>query len=49
MALVFNAFSLDRRHSRILNHDPLLIVLVIGAATIYVTVISTMTLQRQGK
>lgn len=49
MALVFNAFSLVAAILGLLAHDPLLIVLVIGAAALYVTVTTPMTLQRQGK
>ena len=49
MALVFNGFSLIAAILAILNHDPLLIVLVIGAAALFVTVTTPMTLQRQGK
>ena len=48
MALVFNAFSLVAAILGLLSHDPLLIVLVIGAATVYVTISVTMTLRRAG-
>jgi hypothetical protein len=49
MALVFNATSLVAAIVAILSHDPILIAVVIGAAGLFVTVTSTMTLQRQGQ
>lgn len=49
MALVFNAFSFVAAIVAVLSHDPILIVVVIGAASLFYTVLSIMTLQRQGK
>ncbi len=49
MALVFNAFSLIAAILALLSHDPILIVVVIGAAALFVTITVPMTLQREGK
>lgn len=49
MALVFNGFSLIASILALLAGDPLLIVLVIGAAALFVTVTSTLSLQDSGR
>lgn len=49
MALIFNGFSLIASVLALLAGDPILIVLVIGAAALFVTVTSIMSVQRGGK
>jgi hypothetical protein len=48
MALVFNGFSLIASILALLAGDPILIVVVIGAASLFVTVTSILSLQNNG-
>jgi hypothetical protein len=49
MALIFNGFSFIASVLALLAHDPILIVLVIGAASLFVTISTSIDLQRGGK
>lgn len=49
MALVFNGFSLIASILALLAGDPILIVVVIGAASLFITITSTLNLQRSGE
>jgi hypothetical protein len=48
MALIFNGFSLIASVIALFSGEPVLIAIVIGAASLFVTILGTITYQRQG-
>jgi len=49
MALIFNGFSFVASLIALFSHEPLLITLVIGAASLFVTIVGTIAYRRQGQ
>lgn len=49
MALIFNGFSFIASVIALFSHEPVLITLVIGAASLFVTIVGTIAYQRKGQ
>jgi hypothetical protein len=49
MALIFNGFSFVASVVALFSGEPVLITLVIGAASLFVTIVGTIAYQRNGK
>jgi hypothetical protein len=49
MALIFNGFSFVASVIAIFSGEPILISLVIGAASLFVTIVGTIAYQRKGQ
>jgi hypothetical protein len=49
MALIFNGFSFIASVIALFSHEPVLITIVIGAASLFVTIVGTIAYQRNGK
>jgi hypothetical protein len=49
MALIFNGFSFIASVIALFSREPLLISLVIGAASLFVTIVGTIAYQRKGQ
>lgn len=49
MALIFNGFSFIASLIALFSHEPILITLVIGAASLFVTIVGTIAYRRQGQ
>ena len=49
MALIFNGFSFIASAVALLSGEPVLITIVIGAASLFVTIVGTIAYQRQGQ
>jgi hypothetical protein len=48
MAIIFNGFSFLASLVALFSGEPLLITLVIGAASLFVTIVGTIAYQRKG-